>query len=261
MIAIALTTGLGLVPVALLTNSSAMAEASVTGSPASTQNLSDNPTLATDANGYSIQEGGKNLSRVAITDHVAATWAARITSTGATTRIREPREPVKAGETWKFASDVKARTGAKAHITVSWFDANGDFLSWTGGSASSVRPTSWTRVAADLKVPTNAATARTVVNVTGSAKSANVWVVQHDVRAPSTSKRPSRRLDVDVDVTTSTTSTTAPTTEPTLVDDLVDDVHAHHHPEPPRAGCQRELRSAVRRQGLRAPGRAGRGRA
>ncbi len=89
-----------------------------------------------------------------MTDHVAAKYAARVTSTGMTTRIREPRETVKPGETWTFASDVKARSGAKAQITVSWFNSNGSFLSWSGGSASAVSPTTWTRASAALKVPT-----------------------------------------------------------------------------------------------------------
>ena len=157
MIAVAVAAGLGLAPLALLEGSSALAASSSTGSPSSSLDLSNNPVLATDTNGYSIQEGGSNLSRVSVTDHVAAKWAARVTSTGVSTRIREPREPVKQGETWTFASDVKARSGAKAQITVSWFNSNGSFLSWSGGSASAVSPTTWTRVGAALKVPTGAA--------------------------------------------------------------------------------------------------------
>ena len=207
-------------PLALLEGSSALAESSASGSPSSSLNLSPNPVLASDLNGYSIQEGGTNLSRVPVSDHVAASWAAKVTSTGATTRIREPREPVQPGETWTFASDVKARSGAKAQITVSWFNSNGAFLSWSGGSASAVRPSSWTRVGAALTVPAGAATAQTVVNVAGS----------HQVRLRV--GRPARRPGA-VDLWTRTTSPTAsPTTSPTTSHHVDRDHHVDHAPSP-----------------------------
>ena len=128
------------------------AEASSTES--SPLNLSDNPILAQNANGYSIQEGARRPSRVSVTNHTAASHALRVVSTGSTTRVREPREPVTPG-TWTFASDVEARTGATAQITVAWFDASGDFVSWSGGSSATVKtlPTQWTRVEASLPVP------------------------------------------------------------------------------------------------------------
>ena len=68
-----------------------------TGSPSSSLDLSPNPVLASGLNGYSIQEGGTGLQRVAVSDHVAASWAARVTSTATTTRIREPNVARPAG--------------------------------------------------------------------------------------------------------------------------------------------------------------------
>src|SRR6476660_6504664 len=62
-----------------------------TGSPSSALNLSPNPILQSSSQGYSIQEGGTGLQRVAVADHSSASWAARVVSSATTTRIREPR--------------------------------------------------------------------------------------------------------------------------------------------------------------------------
>ena len=183
-----------LVPIAAV----AATATSRSGSSASEQNLSTNSVLASGLQGYSIQEGGKGLQRVAVSDHVSASWAARVTSTARTTRVAEPAVSVRAGETWSFAADVKGKSGARAHITVSWFAADGRFLSYTSAPTTSVNRSTWTRVAATLPVPGGAATARTVVNVLGTARSATVQVTQHDVRAPV--------------VSASGTPTTAPST-------------------------------------------------
>ena len=166
---ISLATAATLVPVAAF---AATTHSQTSGSPSSTLDLSPNPVLTSGLNGYSVQEGGTGLQRVAVSDHVAASWAAKVTSTATTTRIREPNVGVQPGATWTFASDVKAGTGAKAQITVSWYSQSGAFLSWTGGTAQSVTSSSWTRVAAALPVPAGAATAQTVVNVLGTANSA-----------------------------------------------------------------------------------------
>lgn len=179
---VAVLAATALAPLSVLTGPAAVAASS----PSSSLNRSVNPILANNMTGYSIQEGGSGLTRVAVTDHVAAKWAARVTSSASTTRIREPRAAVTAGQTWSFATDVKARTGAAAQITVSWYTNSGTWLSWTGGTAVAVSPTTWTRVAATLVVPTNATVAEIVVNVTGSAASAPVTVTQEDVRAPVT---------------------------------------------------------------------------
>lgn len=184
------------------------------GSPTSALDLSPNPRLATSLQGYSIQEGGTGLQRVSVTDHVAATWAARATSTGTTTRIREPDVAVKAGQTYSFASDVKADAGAKAQITVSWYSQSGTWLSWSGGTAQSVSQSTWTRVAATLPVPANATIAQTVVNVVGTPTSAAVTVTQHDVRAPVTGT--SSPTPTATPTQTSTpTPTATPTSSPT----------------------------------------------
>ena len=193
VVAATAATAATVVPLTLLVGQAAQAAST----PSSSLDLSDNPVLASTMAGYSVQEGGSGLSRVSVTDHVAASWAARTTSTAATTRIREPREPVKAGETWTFASDVKARAGARAQITVSWFNSSGAFLSWSGGSSIATSPTSWNRVAASLKVPAGAAVGETVVNVSGSATNAPVMVTQHDVRAPTALRRRRRLADAD----------------------------------------------------------------
>jgi len=152
------------------------------GSQSNALNESPNPVLAANSQGYSIQEGATGLQRVSITDHVAASWAARVTSTASTTRIREPAIEVSAGQRWSFASDVKARSGVRAQITVSWYAASGEFLSWSGGTAKTLTDSTWSPVSAALSVPPNATTAVTVVNVIGTAQSDLVAVTQHDVR-------------------------------------------------------------------------------
>lgn len=154
------------------------------GSPVHALNLSPNPMLATGSQGYSVQEGGTAIQRVPVQDHGAASWGARVTSTASTTRIKEPRVSVKAGQTWTFASDVKAGAGARAQVTVSWYGSSGAFLAWGGGTARAVGESSWTRVAAALPVPAGAASAETVVNILDTVTSAVVTVTQHDVRAP-----------------------------------------------------------------------------
>ena len=159
-----------------------------TGSPSDPLNRSPNPVLATHSHGYSIQEGGTNLQRVSVADHVAASSAARVIATGNTTRIKEPRVAVVSGQKWTFASDVKAEKPAKAQVTVSWYSKDGTFVSWSGGAAQPVSGAAWTRVASTLPVPANATIAETVVNVLGTVKSGPVLVTQHDVRAPAATK-------------------------------------------------------------------------
>jgi len=153
-------------------------------------NLSDNPILATNSAGYSIQEGGTGLKRVSVSGHDVASWAARVTSTGGTTRIREPRERVIPSQTWSFASDVKVKGGATAQISVSFYNSSGAFLTWAGGGATSVDGRSWKRVAASLPIPTNAAVADTVVNVWNTASSASIKVTHHDIRAAALTPTP-----------------------------------------------------------------------
>ncbi len=161
-----------------------------TGTRTSALNRSDNPRVAHSLRGYSIQQGGKWLKRVRV-DHVSASWAARVVSTGHVTRIREPREAVTPGQRWLFASDVQAPGSATAQVTVSWYTASGRFLSWSGGPANgSVNLRRWTRVAAALRVPAGAAVAETVVNVAHTQAGRRVRVTQHDVRAPRPASKP-----------------------------------------------------------------------
>lgn len=179
------------------------------GSPSNALNQSPNPILATDIEGYSIQEGATGLQRVSLTDHVVAKWAAQVTSTATTARIKEPNVTVQAGQSWSFASDVKAKSGAKAQITVSWYSKSGTFLSWSGGTATILSGSSWSRVAAVLPVPANATTAQTVVNVLGTAKSDLVAVTQHDIRAQVTT------TPTPTATPTTQTPTSTPTSSPT----------------------------------------------
>ncbi len=174
-------------PLAIVSSAPANA---ATGTPTSSLNLSNNPRLARSTTGYSIQEGGSNLTRISVS-HVAASRAARVISTGPVTRVREPREAVRPGGRWVFASDVQAsRRGATAQITVSWYTASGRFLSWSGGQARRVNRGTWTSVAAHLYVPRNAAIAQTLVNVAHTASGARVRVTQHVVRAPVATSTP-----------------------------------------------------------------------
>lgn len=155
------------------------------GSPASPQNLSDNPALASNATGWSIVTGGSSVSRVSVSDHVVATRAAKTTSSATTTRMRLPSEPVTAPGEWSYAADVKAsKSGAQASISVEWLAANGAFLSYNEGQFVTLSSANWSRAVVTATAPAGAATARTQVNVIKTASSSTVQVTQHDVRAP-----------------------------------------------------------------------------
>ena len=160
------------------------------GSPVYGGNRSANPVLARNSAGFSTQEGASQLRRIQIRPYRGARHAARVVSHAATVRIREPRAAVTPGQTWIFASDVKGRRGAVAHISVLWFDRNGKFLRRTGGSNKSVRLSGWTRVRAVLPVPQRAGTARTVVNVLNERPGSPVLVTRHEVRAPLAPMQP-----------------------------------------------------------------------
>ncbi len=153
-------------------------------------NRSANPVLARSSVGFSTQEGASQPRRIQIRQYRGARHAARVVSNAATVRIVEPRAAVTPGQTWIFASDVKARRGAAAHISVSWFDRNGNFLRWTGGNTRSVRLSDWTRVRAALPVPRGASTGQTVVNVLNSRPGSPVLVTRHEVKAPLASTLP-----------------------------------------------------------------------
>lgn len=173
---------------ALLTAAVALAGPALaaTGSPASPDNLSDNPVLATNANGWSIREGGSAVTRVAVSTHVTASFAAKTVSNKAVTRLYLPTEPVTpTAQAWTFAADVQAsRAGATASASVEWFTASGAWISAVEGSFVPLGATTWTRAFVSAVPPAGAASARTNVNVSGSAKNATVQVTQHDVRAP-----------------------------------------------------------------------------
>jgi hypothetical protein len=175
-------------------------------------NRSVNPVLARNSAGFSTQEGASQPRRIQIRPYRGARHAARVVSNAATVRIVEPREAVTPGQTWIFGSDVKARRGAVAHISVSWFDRNGNFLRWTGGKTRTVRLSEWTRVRASLPVPRGARTGRTVVNVLHSRPGSPVLVTRHEVRAPLASSLPAR--------TTPIPSSMQPPAGATLVRDL-----------------------------------------
>jgi Polysaccharide lyase len=158
-----------------------------TGSPSSPQNLSDNPILAANSTGWSVVEGGSAVSRVAVTDHTAATKATRTTSSATTTRMRLPSEPVTvAGQAWTYAADVKAsKAGASASVTVEWLTSAGAFISYNEGTFAALSSADWTRTVVAATPPANAATARTQINVINTASGSTVQVTQHDVRAPA----------------------------------------------------------------------------
>lgn len=153
-------------------------------------NLSNNPVLATGLNGYSVQEGASSLRRVSIQPRKDASYAAKVTSAGPTVRLREPQEAVVAGEKWLFASDVRAAGGGETQVTVSWYDAQGRFLSWSAGESTSLAKATWQRVRASLVVPTGARTADTVVNVLGTTTNSNVYVTRHSVVRPTPTGTP-----------------------------------------------------------------------
>ena len=153
-------------------------------------NRSVNPVLARNSAGFSTQEGASQPRRIQIRQYRGARHAARVVANAATVRIVEPRAAVTPGQTWIFASDVKARRGAAAHISVSWFDRNGNFLRWTGGNTRSVRLSDWTRVRAALRVPRGASTGQTVVNVLNTRPGSPVLVTRHGVKAPLASTLP-----------------------------------------------------------------------
>jgi len=157
-----------------------------TGSPASPQNLSNNPVLASNASGWSVVEGGSSVSRVSVTDHIAAGKAAKTTSSAATTRMRLPSELVTIrGQAWTYAADAKAsKAGAMASVTVEWLTSAGAFISYNEGTFVPLSSANWTRTSVTATPPANAATGRSQVNVINSARASTVQVTRHDVRAP-----------------------------------------------------------------------------
>lgn len=159
-----------------------------TGSPSSPLNRSDNPILATGTTGWSTVEGGSAVSRVTVTDHAAATKAARTTSSATTTRMRLPSEPVTVvGQAWTYAADVKvSKAGATASISVEWLTSSGAFISYNEGTFATLSSANWIRTAVTAAPPANAATARTQLNVINTAGGSTVQATQHDVRAPVT---------------------------------------------------------------------------
>jgi hypothetical protein len=180
-----------------------------TGSPTSSQNLSANPVLADGTSGYRIVQGGSSLRRVSITDHVAAKKAVQVTSTASTTRVSEPRVAVTAGKSFSFASDVKAsKTGPRASVSVSWFTAAGEFLSYNEGKFVPLKSSAWTRAVVSAAAPKRAAFGQSQVNVIGSSAKSLISVTQHDVRAAATSATP------PPSTTSPRPTTTAPTTVP-----------------------------------------------
>lgn len=158
-----------------------------TGSAASPLNLSDNPALADNPTGWSTVVGGSAVFHDWTTDHVAAKRMARVTSSGTTTRLRMPSEPVTApGGPWTYAADVKAtRPGAKASVTVEWLTAAGSFISYDEGTFVTLSSANWTRTSVTATPPAGAATGRSQVNVINTSNGQAVRVTQHDVRAPA----------------------------------------------------------------------------
>jgi hypothetical protein len=199
--------------------------AAATGSPSDPANLSDNPILATNLNGWVINVGGSALTRVAVTDHVAAAWAAQTVSSTTTTRVRMPAEPVTPnnGQAWTYAIDVKGTAAApQATVTVEWYTSTGAFISYNESAPVSINGTNWTRVVESVIPPANAASAQSQLNVLGTAKKATIQATQHDVRAPvvapptttTTTDPPTTTTDPPPTSTdpppTSTTTTTPP---------------------------------------------------
>lgn len=199
----------------------APAALAATGSPADSANLSDNPVLATNLTGWNVNGGGSALQRVAVADHVAAAFAARTVSSTSTTRIALPSEPISAAGVWTYAADVKAsRAGATASVSVGWYNASGGWLSSTESTFKTVNATNWTRIAHTATPPAGAASARSQVNVIGSAKTATVDVTQHDVRSPVVAPPPTTTTvppttTTEPPPTSTTTEPPTSTTEPT----------------------------------------------
>lgn len=172
-----------------------------TGSPLDPANLSNNPVLATNLTGWQTSAGGSTLTRTAISDHVAANYAAQTISSSTTTRVKAPSEPINATGAWTYAADVKARSGASASITVEWLNSTGGYLSHVESPFVTVNPTNWTRRSFTTTPPANAISGRVQVNVINTARNAVVQVTMHDVRSPV--------------VTPPTTTTVPPTTTTT----------------------------------------------
>jgi hypothetical protein len=186
------------------------------GSPSDPANLSDNPVLAANLNGWSINTGGSLLTRVAVGDHVAAGFAARTTSKATTTRVRMPAEPVTGTSPWTFAADVKStRAGSQASITVEWYAAGGGFIRYDEGGNTPINGTNWTRAFVTAPPPAGATSATSQVNVFGTPKGAIIDVTQHDVRAPVSSPPTTTTTPPSTTTTAPTSTTTPPTTTTT----------------------------------------------
>lgn len=172
-------------PMATSVSAASASQTSQTALRASNRNLSANPILARSRAGYKLREGGRVFKRVKVRTHRAARFAARTTVAATVTRVTLPRVRVAAGQTARFSADVKATTGSTSHITVSWYDAKGAFISWTGGNNAVNSSTRWVNVAATLTAPQGAATAETLVNVMGARGGSQMYVTNHVVRVLS----------------------------------------------------------------------------
>ena len=147
-------------------------------------NRSANPVLARSSVGFSTQEGASQPRRIQIRQYRGARHAARVVSNAATVRIVEPRAAVTPGQTWIFASDVKAR---RAPLLTSRCRGLTETATSSVGPVGTPGPCDcldWTRVRAALPVPRGASTGQTVVNVLNSRPGSPVLVTRHEVKAP-----------------------------------------------------------------------------
>jgi len=185
-----------------------------TGSVPSGNNSCSNPRLAQNATGWSTTSGGTG-SRRAVTGHVAAAFAYRVSTYLTRATIALPRQQVTAGQRWTFSYDAQAGRTSGVRVSVDWYNAGGGRISRVDGPVVSVGAAAWTRVSVAATAPTGA----TRVAVSGSADLART--VQWSSTAcdyslasaavPPTTTPPSTTTPAPTTVPP-TTTTVAPTT-------------------------------------------------
>ncbi len=147
----------------------------------------------------------------AATAAAAVVPAASVAPALTPTRIIGASTPVTPGHRMYFSSDVTAPSDATGHLTVSWYDSNGIFLSWSGGEAQAMMPSSWQTLSATLDVPSNAVTGQSVVNVLNARVGGPIHTTRQrvsDLTVPTTT--------VSLDPATDPNLERTPTLEPPI---------------------------------------------
>ncbi len=129
-------------------------------------NLASNPVLATSDQGWGMLSGGTG-ARVAVSDSPKASYAYKVTLSGAGAGIYLPHQTVTGGTTYTFAVDTK--TGGSAFMQLDWYGAGGGYLGSSAGPTVHGSATSWTTVSGQFTAPAGATNSHPTEYLTGGS--------------------------------------------------------------------------------------------